>query len=691
MKHHIPIRLLFGLVLVALLALSGCNKSSGTGTEDEKFIGPGNNNPPPQSSDSESEPDEEDLFGQDDEDVAETPPDVQYAEDGAVIDPPDPDVTAGPDLPEQPKDCVDLDGDGYGTNCYLGADCDDTNPHFGVYCPPCANQTAEGCPCNADGLSEVCYEGDAATVGVGECQLGQRFCQQGYWTACIGQVIPKIEECNELDDDCDGTVDEGVLSPCGNCDPFCDTLEAGPGSPSPFVLTEETAEGVGTNLDGYLVLDSSQMDLSFIWVANSGEQTVSKLDTDTGEELGRYKTCGSPSRTAVDLLGNVYVGCRSDGGVVKIAIDEKLCIDKNGNSVIDTSQGSQVYPGQDECILYQVYPGGSCARALGVDKDNNPWVGDWNGQTVKKLNGEDGSVLQSISIGCSPYGLVIDGTGIIWLSGRGCNQLIRVDPETSQVTKLSPPSGNLYGVTVDMKGRVWLGHYSNGGVSRYDPGTGQWNWITGMGNCPRGMAGSTDGWMYTGLGCSGSQIARIHIDSLQVENLGISPGTTPIGVALDSKGFVWAVCYSSSSAAKWDPKTKQLVGNYPVGSSPYTYSDMTGYALHNFTAPQGKYSHVFGGWEEIRVKWKAIYVEADYPDENAYIKLEVRTALTEDQLENTPWEGMYGPYPPEFFPLDLTQVPNMDGKLLQVRVWLFSKDKLSTPVVKSIQAKFAQD
>ncbi len=684
--------LLLSLVLVG----TGCSSAGNPDKKDddnENLVIPGQNqNNNQQGSDAIVSPDDTLVEPEDDTVIPVDPGDVVIFADNAE-EPGDDVQEPGPDLPVQPGDCIDKDNDGYGVNCYLGADCDDTNKNFNVYCPPCQNQTAEGCPCNAEGLSEVCYEGDSSTVGIGQCQLGQRFCQSGYWSACVGQIVPKPEECNDIDDDCDGAVDEGVLSPCGNCDPFCDTLEAGPDSPYPFEPGEGNSEGVGTNIDGYLVLDASTTDLSFIWVANSGEQTISKLDTDSGDELGRYKVCGSPSRTAVDLLGNVYVGCRSDGGVAKIAIDEKLCIDKNNNGVIDTSHGSQVYPGDDECILYQVYPGGSCARALGVDKDNNPWVGDWTAQTLKRLDGDDGAVLQSIPIGCSPYGLVIDGSGIIWVSGRGCNQMVRVDPETNQVQKLTPPSGNMYGITVDLKGNVWMGHYSNHAISRYVPATGQWDYITsGLGSgCPRGMAGSTDGYMYSGLGCSGTQIARVDIDTLQVNLINIAPGTTPIGVALDSKGFIWAVCYSSSSAAKINPDTLSLVGNYPVGKNPYTYSDMTGYALHNFTAPQGNYTHTFGGWEEIRVKWKAIYVDADYPDENAYVKLEVRTAITEEMLDQTPWQGMYGPYPPEFFPLDLTQVPAMDGKVLQVRVWLFSKDKLSTPIVKSIQAKFAQD
>src|SRR5690606_10548894 len=59
----------------------------------------------------------------------------------------------------------------------------------------------------------------------------------------------------------------------------------------------------------------------FIWIANSGEGTVSKIDTVTGVELGRYvvrpDSGGSPSRTTVNNRGDVAVANRL-GGVTMV-------------------------------------------------------------------------------------------------------------------------------------------------------------------------------------------------------------------------------------------------------------------------------------------------------------------------------------------------------------------------------------
>lgn len=611
--------------------------------------------------------------------------------------------TTGSDI-VQPANCVDLDSDGYGSNCYLGKDCDDSNPNFNVYCPPCAQQTQAGCKCSQEGAVEVCFEGDPGAVGIGECQLGQRFCQGGYWTGCVGQIVPQAEECDNKDNDCDGSVDEGVLSPCGDCDPFCDTLKVGPGGIDEFEPTSDNSEKIGKNLDGYLVLDSQKIDLAFMWVANSSANTVSRLDTTQCKETGRYAVCSNPSRTSVDLMGNVYVGCRSDGGVVKIAIDEALCPDKNANGIVDTAKdtngdgkvtGSEILPkGQDECVLFSVFPGGSCQRAVGVDAENHAWIGEYSSKKLRRLHPDTGQVLKEHSITANPYGLVIDQEGSIWVSGRGGSQLVEVDPDAGQVGAYSSNLGCFqpYGIGLDYKGRVWIGNCCCSHVGyRFDPETHQWA-AAPVHSRPRGIAGSQDGNVYVANDQS-SQVAIVDADTATTTGyVSIGAGRFPIGMAIDFEGFVWTANQQGSSATKIDPVTKQVLCEVPVGSGPYTYSDMTGYALHNFTAPQGYYSHVFGGWEGFRVKWTAVYVDVDYQDpENCFVKVRVRTAMDADEMATKPWQGYFGPYPPDQFPLDLTQIPDMDGPLLEVEVTLYSQSKTCTPMVKSIEAKFASE
>jgi len=62
----------------------------------------------------------------------------------------------------------------------------------------------------ANATAVACYEGPEGTLAVGECRAGIRYCTDGnFGGPCDGQVLPTEERCDDLDNDCDGEVDEG--------------------------------------------------------------------------------------------------------------------------------------------------------------------------------------------------------------------------------------------------------------------------------------------------------------------------------------------------------------------------------------------------------------------------------------------------------------------------------------------------
>ena len=67
-----------------------------------------------------------------------------------------------------------------------------------------------------------CYSGVPGSRGIGACRSGTREFQGGAFGACIGEVLPAFETCNNLDDDCDGLADDG-LSCGGACVPAAET------------------------------------------------------------------------------------------------------------------------------------------------------------------------------------------------------------------------------------------------------------------------------------------------------------------------------------------------------------------------------------------------------------------------------------------------------------------------------------
>lgn len=681
-------------ILIGLLLIIGCSNSSGVDRTIGGWV------PPDKIPDVSiiSEPDVVEEVIEINEEVSTTslpdtieeetssnpdnPPDVEEIEDVEEVE------EVVEDVSEPQPICQDDDGDGWGEGCALGPDCDDYNPYFGANCPDCSKKNHPGCACK--GKSAPCYNGDPAFAGKGICSAGVQVCKDGFWAECVGDIGPEAEICNGLDDDCDGEVDEGVQSSCGGCDLSCNEQTIAGKGDYIWDLNSENSSGVGLDQNGGIYIDQTKiaLNLKFIWIANSPQNTVSKLDCKSGKEVGRYAVCSNPSRTSVDLNGNVWVGCRGDGGVAKIMAEQKDCTDKNGNGKIDTSSDSNTV-GNDECIKFITYPdGATIARAAGVDKDNFVWIGFWNSKRLRRLDPQNGNSVDSVDMGCNPYGLVIDQKGIIWVQGTGCG-LVRVDPQTKQINKYPYPAG-AYGINVDKFGNIWVASGSN--ASRFSPITGQWTVVGGIANGGRGVATSNDGFIYT-AGDGAGAVTIIDGNQNPPQKIGVLTGAKyPVGVALDYDGFVWAVNQGGSSATKFDPKAKIAVGTYPVGPSPYTYSDMTGYTLNFFTAPKGFYTHTFFGnnvYNPIQQGnsnhlWLSISAEADLP-EGTSLLIRFRAANNALELENAAWTEDVS-FPDQVFPYNIEKY-NLVGKMLQVDVQLITKVKGLSPILKSISAK----
>jgi hypothetical protein len=71
-----------------------------------------------------------------------------------------------------------------------------------------------------DGLAGCCVEGETRACGrnTGACVAGQQVCDADrVWGSCVGASVGEPEVCNDADDDCDGLTDEGVLNRCLTC------------------------------------------------------------------------------------------------------------------------------------------------------------------------------------------------------------------------------------------------------------------------------------------------------------------------------------------------------------------------------------------------------------------------------------------------------------------------------------------
>lgn len=498
--------------------------------------------------------------------------------------------------------CSDEDGDGFGSGCARGSDCDDSDPYLNVRCD--CSDPYPGCGCEQGATAVDCYLGPSATLGQGVCRGGKLECdsETGRWGPCRGQVLPLDRElCNGYDDDCDGETDEGVLSPCGTCEGDCGTSIQGPASGSPFTPPgEETGSGIVLDSDGNLTLDPEAEEESYhyLYIANTGEGTVSKVDVASLTEVARYPsaldvsgvatgTSALPSRTAVDSFGDVWVanrahtGSNRQGSVTKIAAGG--CIDKNGNSTIETSQDLdgngqistapgfvdpaglgrlEYYGDEDECVLFTVPVGALNAtpRALALTGSSEQFpsglvfVGTWETRQIFVLDGTDGGLLpianNPITLDIKPYGAVADSQGRIWTTQQDHDRLqaVRLDATGVARSRTYLHDGSAqghtgsYGITVDGEDRIWTGGYTTTKIFRFTPDAadatgfptgGEWAWVDAApsGSCAgshtRGVTVHRDhtgkNWLWAGI--SGGCIALVDADTMTPATVLDPPGS----------------------------------------------------------------------------------------------------------------------------------------------------------------------
>ncbi|HYF91399.1 MAG TPA: hypothetical protein VD969_04055 [Symbiobacteriaceae bacterium] len=371
---------------------------------------------------------------------------------------------------------------------------------------------------------------------------------------------------------------------------------------------------VGVNHDApnnnQLQLNVGSTTFPFIWVANSNNGTISKLDTVTGAELGRYRTApvGSPtnpSRTTVDLDGNVWVGNRDGNTITKVGLKEAgNCIDRNGNGVIDTSTGAgdiRAWPvagPTDECVLLHIaFPSGkgSNVRMVAIDADNNVWAGASNSTWFHHFRGSDGALLLSRQLPSGiNYGGLVDPEGNLWIATFSSWKLHKYNIATDTFTTVNLPHES-YGLGIDQFGNIWNSGWCHGNISKINRATAT---ITATypipgGGCVRGVAVEDNGDVWVANSSTGR---ANHLGNDGSNKGNVITGNTPTGVAVDAAGKVWVTNYGSSNVTRIDPVT-HAASNFAVGAGPYNYSDMTGIIVRNITTTVGTWTVVHDSGE----------------------------------------------------------------------------------------------
>jgi hypothetical protein len=235
----------------------------------------------------------------------------------------------------------------------------------------------------------------------------------------------------------------------------------------------------------------------FIYVANAGDDTVSKIDINWNTEVARYATWfntgtnnliatqsgnawagPAPSRIARDSAGNAYVldrffssgtGCAGHTWpnnsphrpvLLKIApsagsptsVGSVLSItDTNNNDDIDSGEAA------DKAILWAKPVGQptdniGVGRALAVDTTGNLWVGMYCTKQYYKVDANTGNMIppagNPVPTGAhTPYGCAVDLNGKLW-SVDEKNTLAEIDTISNTFVGVKPHSGVNYSLSI---------------------------------------------------------------------------------------------------------------------------------------------------------------------------------------------------------------------------------------------------
>ncbi|MCA9663703.1 MAG: hypothetical protein KC486_35570, partial [Myxococcales bacterium] len=344
---------------------------------------------------------------------------------------------------------------------------------------------------------------------------------------------------------------------------------------------------------------------------------VSKINTVTMMEEGRYITrpdgSGNPSRTSVSFGGDVAVANRH-GGLTKIYARPEDCVESNGMPGIQTSQGGDdVLPwGVEECVAWYTefpatnqrpvaYTQGRLNPATCKYEDTKVWTvtsatpglpgtGGPGGVIAYRVNGDSGEIEDTVDIPefdgsqLGAYGGAVDPFGNLWFVPMGSllfgtKYLAKVDGvDLSYELYEMPPNVNSYGVTVDQSGRVWVSSTLGLGAARFDPATEKWGIVPEQLLSTGGIAQAKNGPVWVATGNPAGAVA-IDPNGLGILTSVEVPGGDGVkGVGVDHYGYLWLV---NDKAYRLDPNDDWSYEVYGGLTGPYTYSDMTGFALKN--------------------------------------------------------------------------------------------------------------
>jgi YVTN family beta-propeller protein len=250
-----------------------------------------------------------------------------------------------------------------------------------------------------------------------------------------------------------------------------------------------------------------------LWVANTGDDTVSRIDPDTRLVKQTIEVGNGPSGLAIDF-GSVWVANSGERTVSRINAATNKVVQSitvgNGPTAVATGAGAV-------------------------------WVTNAIDGTLSRIDPVKGAVSGVYPVGASPGGIIATDSAV-WVADSSVGVVLRVDPSSGR-TVASIGVGNGARAIAIANGDVWVANALDGTVSRIDSKANRVTATVEVGEGPSGIVGTSDSvWV-----ASAVDGAVYRIDAATNAPTRIAVGSAPQAIAVDNDELWFSARASSAS------------------------------------------------------------------------------------------------------------------------------------------------
>jgi len=251
-----------------------------------------------------------------------------------------------------------------------------------------------------------------------------------------------------------------------------------------------------------------------IWVSNTGENTVSRIDPSTNAVRQTISVGGGPSGVAV-TLGAVWVANGLDATVSRIdaqtnQVSQVIGVG-NGPTGAAAGEGSVWVTNSTDGTVSRIDPAsgrvkqtlpavpGASGVAVGFGRI---WVVSPASAKVVALDPSSGRVVDEIGVGVDPAAIAV-GSDAVWVANRADGTVSKIQPRTGTVIGTTPVGRGPTGIAAGPDA-VWVANGGDGTLSEVDPSTVKVVKSVPLGNPPRDVVRASHG-VYVTVGSSGTE------------------------------------------------------------------------------------------------------------------------------------------------------------------------------------------